>query len=88
MKLKKNIVTQNIGNELIVLDLDGNVYFSVNETGRFILESLLNHLSPEQTAKAAESIFQVSYDEILNDVHTFIDTLKNEQLLEDTTNQP
>ena len=86
MKLKNNIVTQNIGNELIVLDLDGNVYFSVNESGRFILESLLNHLSPEQTAKAAETVFQVSYDEILNDIYSFIETLKNEHLLEEETN--
>lgn len=86
MKLKNNIVTQNIGNELIVLDLDGNVYFSVNESGRFILESLLNHLSPEQTAKAAETVFQVSYDEILNDIYSFIETLKKEHLLEEETN--
>lgn len=82
MKLKPNIITQPLGDRLLVLDLDGNVYFSLNESARFMLESLLKGLSPEQTAKDAESLFLASYDDILNDIHEFMDTLKNENLID------
>ena len=82
MKLKTNIITQPLGERLLVLDLDGNVYFSLNESGRFMLESLLKGNSPEQTAKEAESIFLASYEDILHDIHEFINSLNKENLLE------
>ena len=82
MKLKNHVTTQPIEENLLILDLEGNVYFSLNETGRFMLESLLKGWSMEQTAQEAEKIFYASYERLLSDLKAFVETLQQENLIE------
>ncbi len=55
--------------------------FSLNRTGLFLLEQLIDERSPEEAAEALAEKFEVSREEAERDVSDFIDHLRAYRLV-------
>ena len=80
-KLNLNVEIQPVGDQLIVLDLSGNTYYSLNESARFMLENLLLGLSRDDVLNATLNQFDAPKDRIATDLDKLISDLVNNRLI-------
>jgi len=78
--LKTKYVTREIGNELVLVPLSGNVsqmneLFTMNEAGRFIWENLSERTTVEDLTEKMTESFDVSAKEAEKDILLFLDQL-------------
>ena len=81
----KNIDIQPMDDTWIVLDLEGNAYFSVNATARWYLENLLHGEEPGRISEMAENRYEnLTREQAENDLQSLISELCRLNLLFDT----
>jgi hypothetical protein len=78
--LKTKYVTMEIGNELVLVPLSGNVsqmneLFTMNETGRFIWDNLSQEMTVKDLADKMTKVFDVHADEAETDIQSFLEKL-------------
>lgn len=78
--LKSKYVTKEIGKELVLVPLSGNVsqmteLFTMNETGRFVWNNLTKNIKLEDIVKKMTESFNVSEKEAETDILLFIEKL-------------
>lgn len=78
--LKSKYVTKEIGDELVLVPLSGNVsqmneLFTMNETGRFIWENLNKNVTVEELVEKVTESFDVSEEEAEKDILLFLEKL-------------
>jgi len=78
--LKSKYVTKEIGDELVLVPLSGNVsqmneLFTMNETGRFIWENLSKKTTVEDLVEKMTESFDVSEEEAEKDILLFLEKL-------------
>ncbi len=76
-KLKSLFVTREVGDELIIVPLSGNVsnmnhLFTMNETGKLIWENLRPEENIEYYVKLIMDEYEVDKDLAYNDVNMFL----------------
>jgi hypothetical protein len=79
--MKSRFVTREVGNELVIVPLTGNVakmnaLFTLNETGKFIWESISEVQNMDQLAACMVDEFDIDMDTARNDVEVFLTRLE------------
>ena len=78
--LKSKYVTKEVGNELVLVPLSGNVsqmneLFTMNETGRFIWENLSEKTSVEDLVGKLTEAYEISAEKAEADIVLFLEKL-------------
>lgn len=76
-QLKSKFVTRDVGDELIIVPLTGNVaqmnaLFTLNETGKFIWENTTEEKSIEQLVLDMTETFDIDSATARNDIEAFL----------------
>lgn len=76
-QLKSKFVAREVGNELIIVPITGNVaqmnaLFTLNETGKFIWENVSENKTIDQLALEMTEIFEIDSATAKNDIETFL----------------
>lgn len=79
-KIKASFVTREVGNELVLVPLAGNVaqmneLFTMNETGKFIWENINNETTMDELAEKMVEVFEVSPEIAKRDVVRFLEQM-------------
>ena len=79
---KPGVLAQTLGNEVVLLDANRGVYFSLNATGARAWQLLSEGLSFEQIRQALIEEFEVAADVLEADLKRLLDELAQNQLIE------
>lgn len=87
MKIKKGFILRNVaGNNVVVpvgeATIDFNGMMSLNETGAFLFEKMIEGTTKEQLIEQLMSQYEIDADTAKNDVEEFIEKVKKENLFE------
>ena len=86
MKLKKEMITQNMDGSLVTVSADVNVFSGIataNKTAAFIIEQLRTDTDPEAIKQAMFDKYDAPYEEISKDVDEVIAKLRENGLLDE-----
>lgn len=75
------VCTRLSEDEAVLLDLDTQRYYTLNETGTAIWDAFAEPATPSEAAAALARAFDVSPDEALGHVEAFAATLRADGLL-------
>jgi len=86
MKLKEGFMLKKILDDYIVVPTGNNIVdfavaVSLNETGAFLWNQLVDEKSVEELAQALAAEYDVSADEVMQDVVEFVEMLKTNNFL-------
>ncbi len=81
-ELKNRYVARQVGNELIIVPLAGNVaqmnaLFTLNETGKFIWENISAENSLDNLVDAMTGEFEIDRETAQHDIEIFLNKLKS-----------
>ncbi len=79
-KIKAGFVTREVGNELVLVPLTGNVaqmseLFTMNETGKFIWENINEDITIDELAEKMVETFEVSPEIARRDISGFLEKM-------------
>ena len=86
MKLKPEMIAQNMDDSLVVVSTDKNVFSGIataNKTAGFIIEQLREDTTPEAIKKAMFDKYDASYEQISADVDAVIAQLRENGIIEE-----
>ena len=82
MQLRQAELTwQVIGDEVVILDLEGSVYLKLNGTGRVLWERLAESCTDSELVEALVDRFGIDEDRAAADVAGFLAELRRRNLL-------
>ncbi len=87
MKLKEGFIKSKLGDECVVVPVgaqtvDFRGLITLNETGEFIWEQLNDEKTEQELVEAILSEYDVDRETAERDVHAFVNTLKEKDLLD------
>lgn len=79
-KIKSGFVTREVGHELVLVPLTGNVaqmneLFTMNETGKFIWENIDDDTTVDELAEKMVEAFEVSPEIARRDIVGFLEKM-------------
>lgn len=79
-KIKSSFVTREVGNELVLVPLTGNVaqmneLFTMNETGKFIWENISDKITIDELSEKMVAVFDISPEIAKRDVSDFLEKM-------------
>lgn len=77
-----NILVHQFGEEAVILNLNNETYYRLNGSAIQMWQSLLSNESVEQAQASLLAEFDVTAEQLKNDLETFIHTLQEAQLVE------
>lgn len=78
---EKGMVWRRNGSEIIILNLASGHYYTLNETGQFIWEKVLEQQSPDAIAQCLCDEYEVDYEGALADVTECVRALAAESII-------
>ncbi len=76
---RENLVLEEIDDEVVILDLQNNVYFGLNEVGKFVWRGLEAEQTIGEIIADLLAEFEVEREVVAKDVRDFVaDALENE----------
>ena len=81
-KKKQGLLISELGNELVMMDIDQGNYIGLNETGKAIWELLDEPTSVEALIKKLVSLYEISIDECRDDTLEYLNKMNEQKLLE------
>ncbi len=85
MRLRTSGLTWSVvGDDVVVLDLDGSVYMKLNESGSLLWEQLAQPHTVHELAEVLVQRYEVSEPQALADVDEFIAELRRRNLVDDS----
>ena len=87
MKIKDGFILRNVaGNNVVVpigqAPIDFNGMISLNDTGAFIFEQMLNEITRDELVQAVINEYGIDGELAQKDVDAFIEKIKGEDLFE------
>lgn len=87
MKIKEGYLLREVAGQYLVVPIEKaaltfNGIITLNKTGKFIWEILVNEVQVDDVIQKLFTRFDVSYDQAKHDVETFLSTLQTHSLLE------
>lgn len=81
--LDSETLLQRVGNEAVLLDLKQGIYFQLNETGRCIVDGLVEGRSPSQIVDLLCEEYAVDAETAMGHIHTLIREMEHHELIEE-----
>ncbi len=82
MKLKDEIIFEQIEDEGFLYDTEKDKLFSLNDVGRFIVDLIAKKKSKDDVLKKLTSEYDVSIEQAEKDLDEFLDELNKQGFLE------
>jgi Coenzyme PQQ synthesis protein D (PqqD) len=82
LKLRDDINWREIDGEIVLLDLSGSMYFSVNRTGIELWPLLIRGSTADELSGHLAQTFSLDRQTAERDVRSFLDALSGEGLLQ------
>lgn len=82
VRRRHDLAWRAVDDQVVGLDLDASVYFSVNATGALLWHRLGEETAVEDLVKALVETYALDVDQARSDVATFLDALSEQGLLE------
>ena len=79
--VREDLLLEEVDGELLILDLDDNVFFGLDEVGRMIWRALEAGQTLGEIVDRIVARWDVTSDEALEDARAFIDELVERDLL-------
>jgi hypothetical protein len=79
---REGLVLEEIDDEVVILDLQNNVYFGLNEVGKLVWRGLEDDLSVGEVIDALLEEFEVDRDVLAQDVRAFVADALDSELVE------
>jgi hypothetical protein len=77
-----NAVTRDLNGELVILDIKQGTYFALNEVGKRVWELIREQRAFEQICQQIQDEFEAPGEQILADVHQFVNHLLQHHLVQ------
>ena len=81
LKLAEHISLTELDDEVVLLDLNSGAYYGLNHIGAQIMSALEKGLSNETTVAKIASRYQVSHQQIQEDMDSLLSDMLNNKLL-------
>jgi hypothetical protein len=75
VQLPETVLFQELGEEVVILNMSDQHYYSLNETGSLMWKLLLQHSSVSIVADELCSVYEEDRERIVRDLKTLIDEL-------------
>lgn len=85
LKLRPGVCDAETEYGIVLLDGDRGEYYDLNETGAFVLRTLLAGSTSEQAAQALTEEYAVGLDDASRDVRELLAHLHTARLVEEST---
>ena len=82
--LKENVFSQNIDDEIVLLDMQSENYFGVDGVGTVILQKIVKPLSLQSLKESLLEQYDVEEEVLESDMLSFIEKLYDHELIEVT----
>lgn len=79
--IRDDVISEEIEDELVVLDLEGDVYFSLNDVGRLIWEAISDGKTFSEVVDAICETYDVERDRASEDAVAFLEDTLDRELL-------
>lgn len=83
-KLKKDLVIQEVEDELFIFDGETSILHTLNQTAADLFKKLKKGSSVENLSKYLVQEYEISLEKALKDSSDFIEKLKKKKLVTDT----
>ena len=80
LKISKNCVSEELGDELIILDLESGLYHSLNKIGSYIWEEIKDKNPSYDNLKKSISQRYIG-ENVLKELDLFLEELKEKRLI-------
>ena len=80
-EIRDDVISEEIEDELVILDLEGDVYFSLNEVGRVIWEEMESGESLSGIVDAICASYEVERERAEADAREFLDDALGRELI-------
>lgn len=81
VKASENVLFQEINGEFVLLNMESEQYFGLDEIGAQIWEGIVEELSPSAVLKQLEDQYDVESETLENDYINLIQDMKSENLI-------
>lgn len=79
---RSGVAWSDLGTEIVILDLRSSTYYSVRDTGAFLVTALTEGASEQTLVERLMSSYDTTEDTARNDVGEFLGELSRRDLLE------
>jgi hypothetical protein len=80
-KISNEVLSQEVNGETVLLDLDGESYFGLNEVGTRIWQLIQSEQTVDETLRTLSDEYDVSRGQLENDVSELLDKLTDAGLV-------
>jgi phosphoserine phosphatase len=80
----QNLSWRQVGDEVVILDLDDTVYLTLNPSGAILWEALAEGATETELVEKLTGAFGISEDQAHTDLEAFLDRCRQEKLLENS----
>ena len=81
VEISPNVLFQEVDDETILLDMESEEYFSLNEIGTVFYELLQEHKNLETVLQELQNYFEAPKEQLEKDLLTFIEALREKKLI-------
>lgn len=81
IQVMPSVLFRRFGEEAVLLDLDSEMYFSLNETGALMWEHLAAGRAPEEICTAMTDEFDVEAEQVEADLVVLVEALESAGLV-------
>mgnify|MGYP001166284796 FL=1 len=81
IKLKEDILVEELDGKLVVLSLDNGIFFEINESGNEIIKLIKLGLDYNAIVEEFKNIYGISYQDAESDIKKFLNHLETKSIL-------
>lgn len=82
IRRNKELLSSEMNDELVMMNLESNNYFGLNKVGKYIWEFLEEEQTLDNLCEKLTSKYDVSFEQCKSDITPFINKLKELNIIE------
>lgn len=78
---KEGLLISELGNEMVMMDIESGNYIGLNETGKVIWEMIEQPLTVDELVRQLVGRYDTSYDECSRDTIEYLNKMREQKIL-------
>jgi hypothetical protein len=79
---KNGLLVSELGNEIVMMDIESGNYIGLNETGKAIWEMIEQPVKVDELIKQLLARYEISYEECSQDTLEYLNKMNEQKILE------
>ena len=79
--LSSSLMTQEVDDEILLMDMETQLFYELNPTGYVLWESIQKHTKLENVFAEMQELYEVSDADLKRDIDTFVDNLAKSEMI-------